>query len=105
MPPTPTVSRGADAGKPAGTGVAFRAMNIDPWTSDDPQPGDFDEVLASIDARHLERYDGDPSPSLRILVSVQGEDALRLERIAGQLGKTPHDVVADLLCDADRPAA
>ena len=49
-------------------------MSANPWTTDDPQPGDFDDVLASI-------------------------------RIAEQLGKTPHDVVSDLLRDADRSAA
>lgn len=81
------------------------AMSTDPWTSDDPQPGDLDDVLAAIDPKYVESHEGDPTPTLRILVSVEGEDALRLERIAGQLGKTPHDVVSDLLRDADRSAA
>lgn len=81
------------------------AVSTDPWTSEDPQPGDLDDVLASIDAKSVEYHDGDPTATLRILVSVDGEDALRLERIAGQLGKTPHDVVSDLLRDADRSAA
>jgi hypothetical protein len=80
-------------------------MSANPWTADDPQPGDFDDVLASIDPKYVEHRDGDPSTTLRILVSVEGEDALRLERIAEQLGKTPHDVVSDLLRDADRSAA
>jgi hypothetical protein len=43
--------------------------------------------------------------SLRILVSVEGEDARRLERIAEARGKKPGDVVAELLRDVDRPAA
>lgn len=80
-------------------------MSNDPWTAKDPQPGDFDAVLATIDPWYVERRDGDPTATLRILVSVEGEDALRLERIAEQSGKTPHDVVADLLRAADRPAA
>lgn len=80
-------------------------MSTDPWTSNDPQPGDFDDVLASIDPKYVERHDGDPGAALRILVSVEGDDALRLERIAEARGKTPHDVVSDLLRDADRPAA
>jgi hypothetical protein len=42
---------------------------------------------------------------LRILVSVKGEDARRLERIAIERGKKPGDVVADLLREADHPAA
>lgn len=79
-------------------------MTADPWTSDDPQPGDFDAVLATIDSEYVERHEGDPTATLRILVSVEGEDAQRLERIAEARGKTPHDVVAELLRDADRPA-
>ena len=80
-------------------------MISDPWTADDPQPGDFYAVLATIDAAYVERHDGDPNATLRILVSVEGEDARRLERIAEARGRTPHDVVAELLRDADRPAA
>jgi hypothetical protein len=49
--------------------------------------------------------DGDPAATLRILVSVEGEDAKRLERIATAQGKPPSDVVADLLRAADCPAA
>jgi len=74
-------------------------------TADDPQPGDFDALLATIESEYIERHEGDPSASLRILVSVEGEDARRLERIAEARGQTPHDVVAELLRDADRPAA
>lgn len=80
-------------------------MSTDPWTSDDPQPGDFDAVLAIIDAEYMEHRAGDPNARLRILVSVDGDDAQRLQRLAETHGKTPHDVVADLLRDADRPAA
>lgn len=80
-------------------------MSGDPWTADDPQPGDLDDVLATIDAQYVERHEGDPRATLRILVSVEGDDARRLERLAEASGKTPHDVVAELLRDADRPAA
>jgi hypothetical protein len=80
-------------------------MSTAPWTSEDPQPGDFDAVLATIESEYVERHEGDPTATLRILVSVEGEDARRLERIAEAPGKTPHDVVAELLRDADRPAA
>jgi hypothetical protein len=80
-------------------------MSSDPWTSDDPQPGAFDAVLTTIESEYVEGHEGDPSATLRILVSVEGEDARRLERIAEARGKTPHDVVAELLRDADRPAA
>ena len=80
-------------------------MTSDPWTSDDPQPGDFDAVLATIDPIYVTHNDGRPEAKLRVLVSVEGDDIRRLERIAEARGKTPHDVVAELLRDADQPAA
>jgi hypothetical protein len=56
-----------------------------------------------IDATYLEHCDGDPTAAMRILVSVDGEDARRLERIAKAKDKTPHEVVAELLRAADQP--
>lgn len=80
-------------------------MTTDPWTDPDPKPGDFDAELATLDPRYVERHDGDFEGMLTILVSVEGEDARRLERIAEIRGKKPSDVVAELLRDADRQAA
>lgn len=80
-------------------------MSGDPWTSDDPQPGDFDAVLETIDPASVQHRPGDPDATMRILVSVEGEDARRLERIAELRGQSAHDVVAELLRAADRPAA
>jgi len=80
-------------------------MSVDPWTAPDPQPGDFDAELATIDQRHVERHAGDPDAKVRILLSVEGEDAQRLQRLAEARGQKPSDVVAELLRDADRPAA
>jgi len=80
-------------------------MAKDPWTDPDPQPGDFDAELALLDASAIEHHEGDPSATLRIVVSVEGEDASRLARIAEERGQKPSDVVAELLRDADRPAA
>ena len=80
-------------------------MNKDPWTDPVPQPGDFDADLATTDPSRVEAHEGDPDAKLRVLVSVEGEDAKRLERIAEARGKKPGDVVAELLRDADRPAA
>jgi hypothetical protein len=71
----------------------------DPWT------GDFDAELAQIDPRYVESHPGDPEAKLRMLISVEGEDVLRLERIAEARGKKPGDVGAELLRDADRSAA
>ncbi len=80
-------------------------MNADPWTDPDPAPGDFDADLASLAPEFVTASAGDPGATLRILVSVEGEDANRLERIASAQGKQPGEVVADLLRAADRPAA
>jgi len=80
-------------------------MSVDPWTAPVPQPGDFDAELATIDALFVERHAGDAGAKLRILLSVDGEDAQRLERLAQARHQKPSDVVAELLRDADRPAA
>ena len=80
-------------------------MKKDPWTDPDPQPGDLDAEFALLDESAFEYGEGDPSATLRIVVSVEGADASRLARIAETRGQKPSDVVADLLRDADRPAA
>jgi hypothetical protein len=58
-------------------------MSRDPWTDPGPQPGDFDAELATLDERAFEYHEGHPGAKLRVLISVAGEDVLRLERIAG----------------------
>ena len=80
-------------------------MSADPWTDADPAPGAFDADLESLAPELVTVRDGEPAATLRILVSVEGEDATRLQRIATAQGKKPGDVVADLLRAADRPAA
>ena len=55
-------------------------MNKDPWTDRDPQPGDFDAELERVDASQVEVHEGNPDARLTILVSVEGDDAERLER-------------------------
>jgi hypothetical protein len=67
--------------------------------------GDFDKVLATVDPRYIERHRGNPKGKERILRTVEGEDAERLQRIAAARGPKPTDLVAELLRDADRPAA
>jgi type IV secretory pathway VirD2 relaxase len=80
-------------------------MSSDRWTSADPQPGEFDGELTELDPRYVEHRDGDPNGKLMILVSVEGEDAERLQRLSERRGKTSAGVVADLLRDADRSIA
>jgi hypothetical protein len=76
-----------------------------PWTDPDPQPGDFDEDLAAIDPRDVQVVEAGSGGKVTIVVSVEGEDAKRLERLAKERGKALQEVVAELLRDADRPAA
>jgi hypothetical protein len=80
-------------------------MSVDPRTHPDPQPGDIDPDLEAIDARYVERHSGDRAAIVRILVSVDGEDARRLERLAEVRGRSPSDLIADLLRDADGSTA
>ncbi len=80
-------------------------MSPDPWTAEDPQPGDLDAVLANIDRKYVEHHEGKEQATVRILLSVEGADVQRLERIAQARGKSPRAVIAELLRDADRPAA
>jgi hypothetical protein len=58
-----------------------------------------------LDPRYVECRDGDPEGKLVILVSVEGEDAERRQRLSEPRGKTSAGVVADLLRDADRSVA
>jgi hypothetical protein len=80
-------------------------MNKDPWTDPDPQPGDFDAEIARAKPGQLEIHAGNPDTKLRILVSVEGDDAKRLERIAAARGERPGEVVAELLRAADTRVA
>lgn len=68
------------------------AVTVDPWTADDPQPGDFDAILADLDARDVEVHEGYAGAPVRLLVTVQREDARRLERLATTQGKSAHNV-------------
>lgn len=75
-------------------------MTEDPWTDPDPQPGDFDDDLAAIDPRDVQVVEAGSGGQVTIVVSVEGEDAKRLERIAAERGKGVDEVVADLVRDA-----
>jgi hypothetical protein len=80
-------------------------MSESPWTDIDPQPGDFDPDLATVDPRFVESHHGNPDAKVRIVISIEGEDARRLQRISTARGEKPTDVIAELLRDADKPAA
>ncbi len=80
-------------------------MREDPWSNRDPEPGSFDADLASIDPDLIDVQEGHPDARLRILVSVEGEEAARLGRLANERGQTPSDVIAGLLRDSDASPA
>lgn len=75
-------------------------MTEDPWTDPDPQPGDFDADLAAIDPRDVQIIEAGSGGQVTIVVSVEGEDAKRLEQIAAERGKGVDEVVADLVRNA-----
>ena len=75
-------------------------MSKDPWTDPDPQPGDFDADLADMDPRFVEVHEGNPNAKVTIVVGVEDEDALRLQKLASARGQRPAEVVSALLRDA-----
>jgi hypothetical protein len=72
----------------------------DPWTDPDPQPGDFDEFLTSVEPRFVEAHDGSPEAKLTRVVRVSGADAARLDELAAKRGQQPGEVVAELVRNA-----
>jgi hypothetical protein len=75
-------------------------MGKDPWTDPDPQPCDFDAELDRARSDQIEIQKGNPDAKLSIIVSVEGDDAKRLERIAAASGQQPGEVVSQLLRSA-----
>jgi hypothetical protein len=78
-------------------------MTNDPWADSDPQPGDFDEFLTSIDSgdpRYIEVHEGSPKAKLTRAVRVSREDAARLDELAAKRGQKPGEVVAELVRNA-----
>jgi hypothetical protein len=76
-------------------------MSSNPWTNPDPQPGDFDAYLATVDSADVEIHEGIPDTELRTLIGVRRKDAASLRRIAAERGQRVDEVVTDLLHDND----
>jgi hypothetical protein len=72
-------------------------MAKDPWTDPDPQPGDFDEFVRTMDPRDIEFHEGNSGAKVTIVVNVEGEDASRLQRIATERGQRIDEVISDLV--------
>lgn len=75
------------------------------WTSDDPQPGDLDDILDDLDPELIEHHPGNPNVSVRMVVELDEEATKRVERISAKRGEGADKVIADLLRDAERAAA
>jgi len=63
----------------------------------DPEPGDFDAELARLSPEDVIEHAGDPSARLVLHLTLEGDDAETLRRIAHDRGQRPSEVVADLL--------
>jgi hypothetical protein len=79
-------------------------MSESPWTAVEPQPGDFDGDLNTIDSRYAKSHRADPDARVRIVVSIGGEDAKRLQRVSAARGESPSELIAELLRDVDPSA-
>jgi hypothetical protein len=78
-------------------------MTTDPWTDPDPQPGDFDAYLESIDhedPQRVTRHEGNSEAKLTRVVRVSGEDAARLDALAAERGQKPGEVLGELVRNA-----
>jgi hypothetical protein len=80
-------------------------MSESPWTAPEPERGDFDAELETIDPRYINAHRGNPNAKVRVVVSIEGEDAKRLQRVSAARGETPGELIAELLREADRSAA
>lgn len=62
--------------------IGVSSMTYDPWAEPDPQPGDFDADLVTIDSRYIETHVGDPEVKLAIVLA-EDEDAEGRYRFKG----------------------
>lgn len=71
-----------------------------PTNAPEPEPGDFDEELAQVASGHVHRRPGNPAARLSLRLTVEGESAEKLRRLARDRGQRPSEVVADLVRSA-----
>jgi hypothetical protein len=71
----------------------------------DPLPGDFDDELQDLDAADVQVVQ--PSRKRRLVVqfTLEGDDAVALQRIADDQGEKPGEVVRSLIRAASAKAA
>jgi hypothetical protein len=71
----------------------------------DPQPGDFDEELHKVDPADVQVVEASRDRHLVVQVTLDGDDAAALQRIAEDQGERPGEVVRSLIRAASRRAA
>jgi hypothetical protein len=71
-------------------------------TNVERQPGGFDREPTPVDSPHVERHAGCSEATTRMVLTLDGEDARRLQRMAVARGQTPTELVTQLVRDADR---
>ena len=71
----------------------------------DPLPGDFDEELSDLDPADVQVVGASHDRRLVVQVTLEGDDAAALQRIAETQGEGPGEVVRSLIRAASRRAA
>jgi hypothetical protein len=71
----------------------------------DPLPGDFDEELDNLDSSDVQVVQHSREHHLIVQFTLEGDDAVALQRIADSQGERPGEVVRSLIRAASTKAA
>jgi hypothetical protein len=71
----------------------------------DPLPGDFDEELGSLESTDVQVVQPSRDRHLILQFTLEGDDAVALQRIADDQGEGPGEVVRSLIRAASTKAA
>jgi hypothetical protein len=71
----------------------------------DPLPGDFDEELGSLESADVQVAQPSRDRHLIVQFTLEGDDAVALQRIAADQGERPGEVVRSLIRAASTKAA
>jgi hypothetical protein len=71
----------------------------------DPLPGDFDEELGNLDPADVQMVQPSREHQLIVQFTLEGDDAVALQRIAEDQGEMPGEVVRSLIRAASIKAA
>jgi hypothetical protein len=71
----------------------------------DPLPGDFDEELRNLDSSDVQVVQPSSEHHLIVQFTLEGDDAVALQRIAEDQGERPGEVVRSLIRAASAKAA